>query len=281
MARKYFSIEEYKNKAHSVWFSSGDASDLAKTMIEDFGKEPDVLTALDRGKEWLFNDLCKLQPATGEFLLERGRLFVGGAFPLRPPTKEGGSPKGKLYLYLEVNGHILQVGIPRPSLIKRHTMADDLPLEIRDAYYGKGVLDGLALADDVIPPLNGRLLPIPVACGWSIIQHWAEWLKVDDLFIGKVVESLELEQDSDGNHYGLRAFMVHFPTGSVGFSDSDVLFLHQERKQIVHMKNGDFQSMRLLDSYSKAIDEYCAHTISRKAGRFSFDPYLAQGKLIA
>ncbi|MBN8430066.1 hypothetical protein JF535_04275 [Microbulbifer salipaludis] len=281
MSRKYFGLDEYKKDAHSVWFRSEDVSELAQIMINDFGKEPDVLSALDRGKEWLFKDLCRLQPKTGGVLMEGGDLFIGGAWPLQPPKKDGLPPRGKLYLYLEVQGQLIQIGVPRPSIIKRQTMADDLPLEVRDAYYCKGMLDGLALVEDVIPPLNGRLLPMPVACGWSIIQHWAERLKVDGLLLRKIVESLELEQDSDGNHYGLRAFLVQSPTGSVGFSDSDVLFLHRGRRQIIHMKNGDFLSMRILDSYSEAIDEYCAHTISRRAGRFSFDPYLAQGGLIA
>ncbi|TLM80015.1 hypothetical protein [Microbulbifer harenosus] len=278
---KYFSAQKYRQRAYSVWFKPEDASVLAKSMIYDFGKEPDVLSVLDNGKEWLFSELTRFQPLTGKLLQESGELFVGGAYPLRPPNKNGLSPKGKLYLYLEVHGQLVQVGVPRPSIMRRQTMADDLPVEIREAYYRKGVMDGLVLSDDVIPQPSGRFLPIPIASGWAIINHWAEWLNLTEYEFRGVIDALDLQRDTDGNIYDLRSFLVHVPTGGYDYSESDILFLDKTKHRIIHMKNGDISTMRVLENYVDAIDKYCVHTILGKPDRFDFEPYLAQEKIIS
>ncbi|MFC6980094.1 hypothetical protein [Microbulbifer taiwanensis] len=174
----------------------------------------------------------------------------------------------------------MQIGIPRPSIRDRQTMADDLPMAIRNGYYGKRLIDGLTLVLDTASLPNGRLLPIPIACGWSIINHWSKALKLDKNILDKIVKTLELEQNKDGNYYDLRSFLVHFPSDCSDISDSDVLFLHQPKKQIIHMGNGDIANIRVLDKYSEAIDQYCTHTILNKPERFNFEPFFSKQKIL-
>lgn len=279
MDRNYFRFKEFKEQAAIVWFRADDASDLARTMIYDFAKEPDVLTPLEKGKEWLFQDLKQFQPLTGNLLIDNGELFVGSAFPIRPPKREGMPPKGKLYLYLEVNGRLIQIGVPRPSLTNRRTDVDDLPCEIRRAYYNKDLMDGLLVPEGKVPRPSGRLLPIPLACAWPFTNRWAEWLHLTDRELERLVAVLNLEQDRDGNYYDLRSFLVHFPSDNSGFSESDVLFLHQKTSEILHMKNGDINSIRVLERYSEAIDRYCFHIISGNPDRFNFEEFTSPTKL--
>lgn len=89
-------------------------------------------------------------------------------------------------------------------------MVTNLPEEILESYYGTTSLDGLIFPNSDILHPNGRLLPIPARLGWPITEHF--------------LECLSLEEDEDGNHYGLRLFLFRPGTKN----ESDILLLNSQ-----------------------------------------------------
>jgi len=155
-------------------------------------------------------------------------------------------------------------------------MKEDLPQSLREPYYGHGLVDGFTLPDEITPPRNGRLLPIPVSSGWSPLYHCLDWLKQKKNYLPKLVERFSLESVSDGVHYGMRVFLVHYGLNSPDFSDSDILMLHQDTQSILHIPNGDVANMRFLVNYAEAVDRYCAHILLGEEERFDFLPFTGE-----
>ncbi len=275
MKHQFVTYEAYEAKAVDVWRNIDDVPDIVKEVVFKSCKRGDVLTPLIKGKDWLFNSLCEYQPLTGKLFMEGSDLFVGYDRQFKPA--HGDLLMGGVSLYIEVENRIVSVGRSRFGSENKETMSNRLPLPLRDAYYGRGLVNGLILpVKPCKPENNGRFLPIPISCGWPILYHCLDWLKLKKQYLQMLVERFELEQNSDGNHYGMRVFLVHFGGDAGGFSDSDILLLNQDNGNILHISNGDVGNMRFLDKYAEAVDQYCSHILMGKEERFSFIPFAGE-----
>lgn len=95
------SLKEFKETVHLTWRGIEDAPQLVEEMIFKHRRGPDVLTPLSKGKDWLLSGLAKLQPKTGNLLLNGSDLFAACNRPITPPRKPGQPPRGNVGLYIE------------------------------------------------------------------------------------------------------------------------------------------------------------------------------------
>ncbi|WP_413208523.1 hypothetical protein [Rhodospirillum sp. A1_3_36] len=241
--------------------------------------DPDIVTPIKKGKEWLYGRTIQHQERTGRILFNGGDLFIrsldGSSF---------GSPGISYKLMQEVNGRLIS--------IERENIGDNVDLHDIDGYYGRHLslpdpirlayyqrFDGLNAPEETTWGIRRILLPLPIVGGWSSIDNYLKRLRLKKKYLPLIEEMIPGVRPKDLSMESYTNFMMFLDSRYSRLErKGDVLFVknHIQDKVVYHIKDADVPNMRILADPKEAIDRYCEHVLLRKEGRFDFLPYTTE-----
>jgi len=271
----------------------------------------DLVTPLEKGKAWLFEELCRYQPRTCRILMDQSDDLL--LAELSPSSTPEGYKHYSLKLFLKVahqiirigrntkgdNPHELEEADPKHWLESRQlSRYKALPAPIARAYYHR--FDGLDIPEAAIPSYRMRRLPAGIYAPWESIDGYLAALrlkkKVMPLIEERFPETRPLHKSED-IYRGLQVFLDTRPlsysgkegdiliikTGEIKSSSEDLKnpkFLprieeaqRMVRQEVYHVRDADFTRIRVLTDPVEAIDRYCEHTLLDRKERFDFLPF--------
>lgn len=269
--------KDYEGVTYAIWDDFDQVEPEAIEAIYHGGLGLDAITPLKLGKKVAFKDMALFQPKTTELLVNySGEFFV--ICGLRPELHW----KRKVYqaglsLALELDGHIVFIGCQnydkKPELNLDRDTSDALPVDISKAYY-TDLIDGLVYPSKPFTPAGGEQLPTPTHLGWDFTELFLASLKADKgTYRQQLIDRFELEADSRGNCYDVREFIRYAPEGYDNPKLGDRIILDSKTRTLFLIHDGDVGNMCYLDNPVEAIDNYCAHILSRQSHRFDFTTY--------
>lgn len=157
-----------------------------------------------------------------------------------------------------------------------------LPKEIRDEFYGN--FNGLSVLRE--PDfLLGRYYLLPIPQGHGSWHELSQLCKRHELKEKNVINQFEERFPHDEGYANFPFFLMSSflstyaddPDRPATRYEGDYFFVkhHIQDQEIYHIKDGDYENMRVLSGYCEAIDGYCEHILLRKEGRFNFYPFTA------
>ena len=274
------SIEQALERFDGAHLIKEPAEITPKIRTYFYGSNPqnyDFLTPFKKGVDWTFEPLLKHFPNTYSV------LTIGTKFRLvhRPHIFKD------YILFLEVDGRLFSLNrLPYGRNPDDNGYSKNLgfqiaalPRELSNAFYNR--FDGLCILRDVERiSFQSFLLP-KMRSSWASLDEMAERHTLDKNDLNQRFESrFPISQNSkDGsNFFNMSSFLSTYidnPNDKDSRLLGDYFFvkLHNTDQKIYHIKDGDYKNMRVLTDYCQAIDQYCAHIILRKRGRFDFLPY--------
>jgi len=239
--------------------------------------EPDFLTPFRNGVLWTFEPLKRSFPKTYKSLVKETRFFLITYNRLDTDTFE---------LVLEHKRGLIKVG--RRSL--GHNPGDEsykpehdapikaLPKEVRQAFYSR--FDGLGVVRRLGFELYDFLLPLSRSSTRTLDEMAERYnLNSNNLDL-KMQNRFPISKRTADAHsfFFMSAFLCTHadnPEEPDTRLNGDYLFIkhHIHDNEIYHVKDGDYENMRVLDNYVEAIDNYCEHILEERSGKFDFIPY--------
>lgn len=245
---------------------------------------PDVITPLEKGKEWLFELTCKHQPRTGKLLMDAGELVVR---QLSTGFKKDGY---SLKLGIEVQGKMIimardtwgrKLSDPDYENYGYIEYKDSFPFGIKEAYYTR--FDGLNIYPEQVVGVSSYMLPKP-ASGLCIIDYHLDRFKNNKK---KQLQWFDehfphLAPKKKGEiRYGFREILNTIPFYDTYAGEKqtqlplDFLFMKHDPQDgvVYHMVDDKVDEMRIVDDPVDVIDRYCEHVLLNKPERFDFLPF--------
>ena len=238
--------------------------------------EPDFLTPFRNGVHWTFEPLKNSFPKTYKSLVKETRFFLitynhlkGNPYELVLEHKRGLIKVGRRSL-----GHNPSDESYKPE----HDSLKALPKEIMQAFYNR--FDGLGVVRRLGYELFDFLLPLSRSTTRSFDEMAERYnLHSNELYL-KMQSRFPISKRTPDAHtfFFMSAFLsthADNPEEPETRLNGDYLFVkhHIHDNEIYHIKDGDYENMKVLDNYVEAIDRYCEHILEERPGRFDFLPY--------
>ena len=150
-----------------------------------------------------------------------------------------------------------------------------LPDEIKRGFYHN--INGLIVLREPMfqDVMGGFLLPAPRGGEWPAIEDLCKRHKLNkkDVFyhlINKTGASENVDYFAFLNTYR------DVPDDKSSQYKGDYFFVSSEspNKEIYHIKDADYENVKILRNYCEAIDLYCEHVLQNNDGRFDFSPFV-------
>lgn len=244
----------------------------------------DVITPLEKGKEWLFELTCKHQSRTGKLLIEGGQLFV------RQTSGFHNLEEYAFHLGIEIQGKIIIMArgtwgnnLCDPNYVNYGNIEykDSFPFGIKEAYYTR--FDGLNIYPEQTVGVSSYMLPRPAISLCVIDYHL-------DRFKNNKKKQLQwfdehfphLAPKKKGEiRYGFREILNTIPFYDTYAGEKqtqlplDFLFMKHDPQDgvVYHMVDDKVDEMRIVDDPVDVIDRYCEHVLLNKPERFDFLPF--------
>ena len=285
-------FSEYKAYCDELW-KEGD--NLPDDVLESvFTKLPraerkhrltyDLVTPFTQGKIWLYELMVEHLPETASILLSGGPLYIR-----RHWIRENAF---NLDLCHDVQGKTIEIfrcfagcnfsdeNYNQSKLYKDKPYGErsrSLPKSILNSFYYR--MDGMSIPNNQSMGIRERLLPKNT---WHGLDYVIEENKLPDAIFDTVVKLLPEVDTLDGcdeRWVALSAFLVaqgYFSSNNP--QEGDWLFVKETIQDgvIYHVKDLEFEKMRILSSPEQAIDSYCAHVLMGRNERFDFLPYTSE-----
>ncbi|APG61584.1 hypothetical protein LPB140_00575 [Sphingorhabdus lutea] len=281
-----------KEKIIGIWHNGDDIPEKARIAVAaGIGNNTvyDVVTPIEKGKEWLFELTCKYQPRTGAMIMEGGPLLF---------REENYFGKLKGALVVEVNGKVVRIYRDflgyNPSDDDYETYGEttgyemSLPDGLGQAYYTR--FTGMSLLPGPVASINSHALPKDKS-NWNSTRYYMDdYEDIKDKQLNWFYE--RFPQYSLYNEHGDRLdykFSCWLDT-NLGYRDlfrdltpqeeyfrvskppADALFVRQDinNSPIYHVVDGKLDEMRVLNNPAEAVDLYCEHVLLGREERFDF-----------
>lgn len=275
MKEKLFSItiDDVRRNGGTIY---EDPSEIPEVPQKDYS-EPDYLTPFRNGVLWTFEPLKRAFPKTYKSLVNDTRFFLITYNHLKNSSFE---------LVLEHKRRLIKVGRRRlgnnPN-DKGYNREHDIPIkaipkEIRQAFYSR--FDGLGVVRRLGYELYDFLLPLSRSTTKTLDEMAERYnLNSNNLDL-KMQNRFPISKRTANAHtfFFMSAFLCTHadnPDEPATRLNGDYLFVkhHIHDEEIYHIKDGDYENMRVLDKYVDAIDAYCEHTLEKRLEKFDFLPY--------
>jgi len=237
----------------------------------------DLLTILKKGPSWAFELLKQDFPKTHNVLVNQAKTFLLITYT-NPKTYT---------CFIDVGGRLIRLN--RESLgynpsdegyvPKLDIAIKAIPKTIVKGFYTR--FSGMSLIRDLDGiALQTNMLPLPRGF-WRPLSELSERHELNDETISKKFEvrfPIENQTTDAHNFFFMSAFLStyidNYEEPDARYA-GDYFFVkhHIHDHEIYHVKDGDYENMRILNDYSSAIYGYCEHVLLVKEGRFDFVPY--------
>lgn len=229
----------------------------------------DLYTPILKGRDWLYELTIKYQPKAGEILANGSELIILGS---EEPTYEYFNP----VLAQEINGRMIEVfrefGGSNPS-DEDYTLLDNrmisLPEELRAAYYHRFI--GLSVIDDPVVGTGSNLLMKDIG-NWGFIDTYLGRIRKKKKYL-PFIEEVIPDVKPKYKHDPYFNFSCFLNVGNHQWGDVFFVKTHIRDGVIYYIRDHDIENMMILSNPIQAMDEYHAHVLMRKEGRFDFMPY--------
>ena len=288
-------------EAHDFCFSHAREvlPEIKQEVFERLGND-DVITPLERGKEWTFNFISKYQPRTARQLLGGSEFKLMAEYTGASLIGTGDSYN--IDLVQEVNGQVVKIhrrfwgsnpddpdyhkNIERTNaaLLKRwgfpmplEQRQFSLPEPLRMAYYHR--IDGLRMANDCpVFGIHGWILPFASCYEWIGIDGYLAGLRLKKKLLPVVEEMIPgiKPAEKDMAYINFMMFLSSWGTFTgKKRTDGDHLFVKNHIKDgvVYYIRDADVANMMILAEPAEAVDRYCEHVLLGKGGRFDFRPW--------